>query len=72
MQYDTNIKEENAWPLLQKNMLNNFKGVKSHEICTYVFLVSIDRCEVPTPYGAFRLLLKFRFRVEFFDFRVSA
>jgi hypothetical protein len=36
-----------------------------------MFLVSIDRSEVPTPYGAIRLLLKFRFRVEFFDFRVS-
>jgi hypothetical protein len=37
-----------------------------------MFLVSIDRSEVPTPYGAVRLLLKSRFRVEFFDFRVSA
>jgi hypothetical protein len=33
-----------------------------------MFLVPIDRSEVPTPYRAVRLLLKFRFRVEFFDF----
>jgi hypothetical protein len=38
----------------------------------FMFLVSIDRSEVPTPYGAVRLLLKFCFRVEFFDFHVSA
>jgi hypothetical protein len=37
-----------------------------------MFFVSIDGPEVPIPYGAFRLLLKFRFRVGFFDFRVSA
>jgi hypothetical protein len=43
----------------------NLKGL-SHEICTYVFFVSIDRSEVP---GAVRLLIQFRFRVEFLDFR---
>jgi hypothetical protein len=37
-----------------------------------MFLVSIGRSEVPTPYGAVRLLLNFVFRVEFFDFLVSA
>jgi hypothetical protein len=37
-----------------------------------MFLPSVDRSEVPTPYEAVRLLLKCRFRVEFFDFRVSA
>jgi hypothetical protein len=35
-----------------------------------MFLVSIDGSEVSTPYGDVRLLLKFRFRVEFFDFRL--
>jgi hypothetical protein len=37
-----------------------------------MFLVSIDRSEIPTPYGAVRLLLKYRFREEFFDVCVSA
>jgi hypothetical protein len=39
-----------------------------------MFLGSFDISTVPTPYGAerVRLLLKFRFRVEFFDFRFSA
>jgi hypothetical protein len=38
----------------------NNKGITRFE---NKFLVSIDRSEVPTPYGAVRLLLKFRFRV---------
>jgi hypothetical protein len=33
---------------------------------------SIDRSEVPTHAKGIHLLLKFRFRVEFFHFRVSA
>jgi hypothetical protein len=37
-----------------------------------VFFVSFDRFEVPTHNERGRLLLKFRFRVEFFDFRISA
>jgi hypothetical protein len=46
-------------------------GIASRDlhIC---FLVSIDRSEIPTPFGAVRLLLKFCFPVEVFDFRVSA
>jgi hypothetical protein len=28
--------------------------------------------KVPTPYGPIRVLFKIRFRVEFFDFRISA
>jgi hypothetical protein len=52
--------------------MSGCKGIESRHlhIC---FLVSIDISEVPTPYGAVRLLLKCHFfRVEFFDFRVSA
>jgi hypothetical protein len=47
------------------------KGIVSRDlhIC---FLVSIDRSEIPTHTKRVRLLLKFRFRVEFFDFRGSA
>jgi hypothetical protein len=48
-----------------------FKGTV-HEILQYVFLVSFDRYDVPTPMELVLLLLKFRFRVEFFDFCVSA
>jgi hypothetical protein len=36
-----------------------------------MFLVPFDRSLVPTPYGAVRFF-KFRLRVEFFDFHVSA
>jgi hypothetical protein len=51
-------------------LMFNIKGIVSRglHIC---FLVSIESSEDPTPYGAVRLLLKFRFRVDFFDFRVS-
>jgi hypothetical protein len=37
-----------------------------------MFLVSFDRSEVPTHMEWVLLLLKFRFRVEFFAFRISA
>jgi hypothetical protein len=33
-----------------------------------MFLVSFDRSEVPTHKERVHLLMKFRFRVEFFDF----
>jgi hypothetical protein len=36
------------------------------------FLVSSDGSEVPTQKDRVHFLLKFRFRVEFFDFRVWA
>jgi hypothetical protein len=36
-----------------------------------MFFVSFDRAEVPTHKKRVHLLLKFRFYVEFFDFRVS-
>jgi hypothetical protein len=36
-----------------------------------MFLVAFVTSEVPTHGKFVRLLLKFRFRVEFFDFRVS-
>jgi hypothetical protein len=37
-----------------------------------MFFIPFDRSQVSTPYGAVRLLLKLRFCVEFFDFRISA
>jgi hypothetical protein len=44
----------------------------SHTRFLGMLLVSFDRSEVPTYTECVRLLLKLRFRVEFFDFRVSA
>jgi hypothetical protein len=37
-----------------------------------MFLVSFDRSKVPTYMERVRLLLKLRFRAEFFDVRVYA
>jgi hypothetical protein len=37
-----------------------------------VFLVPFGRSLVPIPYGAVPVLFKFRLRVEFFYFRISA
>jgi hypothetical protein len=47
------------------------KGIVSRDlhIC---FLIPFDRSEVSTHQERVLLLLKFRFRVEFFNFRVSA
>jgi hypothetical protein len=48
----------------------NIKGIVSRDWHTS-FLVSIDRSEVPTHTKRVRLLLKFWFRVEFFDVRLG-
>jgi hypothetical protein len=50
---------------------NIFKGIVSRNFLVCL-LMSFDRCEVPTQKERVLLLLKFRFRVEFFDFRISA
>jgi hypothetical protein len=45
------------------------KGIVSRDFVV-LFLVSFERSEVPTHTEHVRLLLKLRFRVAFFDFRV--
>jgi hypothetical protein len=50
-------------------LMFNIKGIVSRDL-KICFFVSMERSEVPTPYGAVRLLLKLCF--EFFDFGVSA
>jgi hypothetical protein len=47
------------------------KGIVAQDFVVW-FLVSFNRSEVCKHAGRVRLLLKFRFRVEFFDLRVSA
>jgi hypothetical protein len=47
------------------------KGIVSRDFVVS-FLVSFDRLEVPTHTERVRLLLILRFRIKFFDFRVSA
>jgi hypothetical protein len=61
------------WPRLLpfKITLKKFKGIVSRDFVV-CFLVSFDRSEVPTHKERAHLLLKFRFRVEIFDSRVSA
>jgi hypothetical protein len=49
----------------------NFKRIVWRDFVVYL-LVSFDRSEVPTHKERVHLLLKYRFRVEIFDFRVSA
>jgi hypothetical protein len=50
-----------------------FKGIVSRDLhILYVFLIPFDRSEVSTHKERVLLLLKFCFRVEFFDFCVSA
>jgi hypothetical protein len=58
-------------PVQYIKMSQAFKGMVSRDFVLY-FLVSFDRSEVCTNAELVRLLLKFRFHVEFFDFRVSA
>jgi hypothetical protein len=48
-----------------------FKGIVSRDFVV-CFLVSFNRYEVPTHMECVLLLLKFRFRVEFLDFCISA
>jgi hypothetical protein len=53
--------------------LHNFKRIVSRDfVVCFLWYVSFDRSEVCTHAERVRLLLKFRFRVEFFDFHVSA
>jgi hypothetical protein len=75
MQYCTvqyiRTKTSSIFSVLKTTRVLLFKGIVSRDfgVC---FLVSFDRSEVPTHQERFHLLLKFRFRVEFFDFRVWA
>jgi hypothetical protein len=45
------------------------KGIVSRDFMV-CFLVSFDRSDIPTHQERVLLLLKVRFRIEFFDFRV--
>jgi hypothetical protein len=57
--------------MIREAIIPYIKRIVSRDL--YIcFLVTVDKSEVSTPYGAVRLFLTFRFRVEFFDFRVLA
>jgi hypothetical protein len=61
----------NSQVIIYAMVMYLLKGIVSRElvVCS---LVSFYRSEVPTHTDRVRLLVKFRFRVEFLDFRVSA
>jgi hypothetical protein len=46
-----------------------FKGIVSRDLVV-CFLVSFDRSDISTHHERVLFLLKVRFRIEFFDFRV--
>jgi hypothetical protein len=48
---------------------SGFKGIVSRDFVV-CFLVSFDRSDISTHQEGVLLLLKVRFRIEFFDFRV--
>jgi hypothetical protein len=52
--------------------INYINTLKIHEIKRSVFLCHLIDLKLLPPTDRLRLLLKFQFRVEFLDFRVSA
>jgi hypothetical protein len=61
----------NFLTLSSESLFCYLKGIVSRDFVVG-FLVSFDRSEVSTQKEQVHLLLKFRFRVKFFDFRVWA
>jgi hypothetical protein len=55
--------------LLLKRFFYNFKGIVSRDFVV-CFLVSFDRSDISSHQERVLLLLKVRFRIEFFDFHV--